>query len=122
MSYNIPNTIFFRRDNSESQENMPESRFSHDLAFYYQTRVKSSDKTDRMGFFFRVDSESSGRHTIPEGNTDISIDGDHATPIDGFISTIGKYEEIHTDRLHVAIAAAIQGVKVNLYPGSYFKK
>ncbi len=121
MTYEIPNTTFFRRDNLGSLATMPESLFCHDLAFYYQCRVSPSQKTKKLGFFFRTDNESSHAIALPRGNTDVSSEGNHMTPIDQFLAKTGIYEEIHTDRLHVAVAAAIQGVQVNLYEGSYFK-
>jgi exopolysaccharide biosynthesis predicted pyruvyltransferase EpsI len=38
-----------------------------------------------------------------------------------FIEEISKYEQINTNRLHVAIVGAMIGKRVNLYPNSYYK-
>ena len=37
------------------------------------------------------------------------------------VQTVGKFEEIHTDRLHVAIAAGLLGKRTFLYDNSYYK-
>lgn len=38
-----------------------------------------------------------------------------------FLNLINLYEEIHTDRLHVAIGAALLGKKVKIYNNGYYK-
>lgn len=74
-TYSIPNTIFFRRDNFESKENMPESYFCHDMAYYLGSiDFKEGSGT---GNFFRTDKESRGIIEIPGDNYDISAHGTH---------------------------------------------
>jgi len=72
---------------------------------------------------FRVDRESATNHR-PADNHDISLDAVKAfTPENcteiahRFISTIAGYAEVETDRLHVAIVAAMLGKQVRLYNG-----
>ena len=37
------------------------------------------------------------------------------------IGALQKYEQVNTDRLHIAIAATLLGKKVKLFPNSYYK-
>lgn len=118
-SPSIDNAIFFRRDNFESKDNLPNSIFCPDMAFYIGSI--EVDKGKGKGYFFRTDKESSNKINIPENNNDISNTGIHTTPIFDFIDAISKFEIIYTDRLHVSIAGCLMGKEVHLYPGSYFK-
>jgi len=116
---NIPNAIFFRRDNYESKENVPSSIFCHDMAFYIGSI--ESEKGNGKGYFFRKDIESLNKVNFIPQNIDISLKGNHLTPIFDFINEISKYEIIYTDRLHVAIGASLLKKEVHLFPNSYFK-
>ncbi len=118
-SYQISNTTFFCRDIFESQQNMPNAIFCHDLAFYIGRRPFHKGKG--IGFFFRTDKESAGIIKIPPNNSDLSLKGNHLSDIEPFFEDINKYAVIHTDRLHVAIAACLLNKEVHIYPGSYFK-
>lgn len=69
---------------------------------------------------FRSDCESKFKF-VPEPNSDISYNGYATKPLNEFLNTISQFEQINTDRLHVAITAVLLGKKVNLYPNSYFK-
>lgn len=117
--YDIPNVTFLRRDESESRANMPDAGFCHDLAFYIGPL--SSPAAAGTGFFFRTDRESSGKNVIPAGNSDPSCAGRQTSDISPFIREVARSAVVHTDRLHVAIAACLLGREVHLYPGSYFK-
>lgn len=118
-SYDIPNTIFTCRDKFESQEKMPGTLFCHDMAF---NLGRMSFKPGRgTGYFFRTDKESKGEITIPKNNRDISKEGNHFSEGITFFKKIANYSVIHTDRLHVAIAACLLERELHLYPGSYFK-
>ena len=94
-------------------------------------RKHSMDYVNTGGnLFFRDDSERSiDRPSLTE-NFDISnelimkqtTDAQMVTVAMGFLATLSRPKVLHTDRLHVAIAGAIQGnSKVYLYPGSYHK-
>ncbi len=116
---NFSNITYFSRDRFESLKAVPEAIFCHDMAFYLEWQ--SAGKGTGEGFFFRQDKETSGRIPIPPGNLDISAQGNHLTPVRPFFEAIDRYREVHTDRLHVAIAGCILKKEVHLYPGSYFK-
>ncbi len=118
-SPSIPNATFFCRDEYESKENMPNALFCHDMAFFIDKIEAEEGKG--TGYFFRTDKESSNNINIPESNNDISTKGDHRSHIYMFMNEIAKFNVIHTDRLHVSIAACLMGKEVHLYPGSYFK-
>lgn len=118
-SPSIPNATFFRRDQYESKDNMPNALFCHDMAFYIGSL--EAEEGQGKGYFFRTDKESSNKIEIPKLNNDISTKGDHNTPIYAFMNEISKFDIIYTDRLHVSIAACLMGKEVHLYPGSYFK-
>jgi exopolysaccharide biosynthesis predicted pyruvyltransferase EpsI len=79
---------------------------------------------------FRLDAEKTNIK-IPEPNKDVSTNfsrgqntqnKDHiAISTDNMFSYLCKFTEINTNRLHVSIAGALLGRKVNLYPNSYYK-
>ena len=118
-TYKIPNTIFTRRDDYESKINMPDTLFCHDMAFYLGNQpYKEGTGT---GYFYRTDKESKGNLKKNRSNRDISAEGNHFSEGITFFKEIAKYSEIHTDRLHVAIASCLLSRKVHFYPGSYFK-
>lgn len=95
--------------------------FCHDLSLAYDLEsdiintINISENS--IGFFFRKDSEKSSY--IHPNNS-----GDPAHICKGYkdyFYLASKYDEIHTNRLHFAIAAAIINRKVKLYSNSYFK-
>ncbi len=91
----------------------------HDCAFN-----NNFDAYKRLGAgvlnAFRDDCESVQK-SKPKDNFDISSNGYCKKPLETFLEEIAKYNEIKTDRLHVAIAATLLGKKVKLYSNSYFK-
>jgi exopolysaccharide biosynthesis predicted pyruvyltransferase EpsI len=109
----------FARDRFESLANAPAARFCHDMAFCVRPQATASGSG--TGWFLRTDGESAHRIAIPAGNYDISLDGNHLSEAGPFFDAVAKYAVIHTDRLHVAIAACLLGRELHLYPGSYFK-
>ncbi len=117
-------TIFCRELESEKfvREHAKNSEvcLSQDCAFYNVFEDKQ-EKGEGILYAFREDIESMFNNK-PSQNIDISDIGGYETkPLDEFLDTIHTYEEIHTDRLHVAITASLLGKKVRLYPNSYFK-
>lgn len=114
-----PNTHFFARDRFESQQNMPEAPFCHDMAFFLS--LTAPPPTAPVGVFMRTDAERPAYAPVPRGNVDISTKGRQSTPIDGFVRAIGRYETIYTNRLHVGICGALLGRKVHLFGNDYFK-
>lgn len=112
------NVIVYVRDKFESSQNVKGSRFCHDMAFSLD--LKGSEPTHEEGFLFRKDIESTSS-TFQDEHCDLSAQGNHTTPIDGFVEGIAMFKTIHTDRLHIAIAGSLLGRNVNLYANSYFK-
>lgn len=118
-TYSYSDTTFFCRDKFQSQENIPESIFCHDMALYLD-KIETK-KGNETGYFFRRDKESSGKISIPKENDDLSMKGDYLTKVNPFIEKLSEYLVIHTDRLHVAIAGCLLGQEIHFYPGAYFK-
>jgi exopolysaccharide biosynthesis predicted pyruvyltransferase EpsI len=78
---------------------------------------------------WREDIERSERRTQPPQH-DIantfgieSIHGPAAmlTSAEYFLRTVDQFQEIRTDRLHVAVAGALLGKRVEIYPNGYYK-
>lgn len=112
--------ILFRRDESGSKEFAPGSLFCHDMALSLG-QIASQGGGSGTGFFFRRDVEKVEGMALPPGNRDISAEGTESTSMAAFLEAIARFETIHTNRLHVSIAAAMMGRQVHLYPNSYFK-
>lgn len=90
----------------------------HDCAFYNAFDMPAGG-TGTLNAF-RSDCESV-MESLPSDNIDISYDGYATKPLIEFLNCLARFEQINTDRLHVAIASALLGKSVNLYPNSYFK-
>ena len=79
---------------------------------------------------FRLDPESTDIE-IPSDNTDLSracrcrgntwIPSAINNAAHCVFSYLSKFKEVNTNRLHVSIAGTLLGIKVNLYPNSYYK-
>ena len=91
----------------------------HDCAFYNDFKHLWRDG-DGTAYFFRKDRESHLNLNL-DNNTDISLNGWAKKPLENFLEAILQYSEVHTDRLHVAIAATLLNKKVYVYPNSYYK-
>lgn len=92
----------------------------HDLAFHADLSSWAARPHAGRGGVFRHDNEASfGR--LPEGfeNQDASH-GSHREP-EKLLDFIARFDEIHTDRCHGAISAALMGRRVFFYRNSYFK-
>jgi len=119
--YLIDNTTFFCRDQYQSQENMPNAAFCHDMAFFIGEEFTNGQKGIGKGYFFRNDPESANQIMIPTENNDISQKGNYKSDVAPFFEEINKFEIVYTDRLHVSIAACLLKKEVHLYQGAYFK-
>jgi len=115
----IANVHWFARDDGPSLQVNPRAEFCHDMAFYLKPESRGAGSG--TGWFMRTDRESLNRFPIPQDNIDLSLMGNYQKPGKVFFETLDAYAVIHTDRLHVAIAAALLGKSVFLYPGAYFK-
>lgn len=90
----------------------------NDCAFYNKFSQVSTGKGILNAF--RSDKESILK-TWPESNNDLSSNGYATKPIDELIEIIQKYEQVNTDRLHIAICSTLLGKRVKLFPNSYYK-
>jgi len=79
-------------------------------------------------YAFRGDGEAGG-HTIPRGNVDLSARYEFGvsprpiadSAVAAVLAVMRRADSLHTDRLHMAIAGALSGIRVHFYPNSYFK-
>ncbi|PJE81528.1 hypothetical protein COU58_02030 [Candidatus Pacearchaeota archaeon CG10_big_fil_rev_8_21_14_0_10_32_42] len=90
----------------------------HDCAFY-NTFPKPPYGVGILNVF-RKDKESA-LDSIPNSSSDLSYNGYATKPLEELINYLKQYEEINTDRLHIAICATLLDKKVNLFPNSYYK-
>lgn len=111
-------TRYWRRDQVESVDAMPEASFCHDMAFYLDPSPRVAKRD--TAYFFRIDVEKDD-FELPAQNVDLSSEGTHATDHNRFLDRIGEYNVIHTNRLHVGIGGALLGREVHLY-GSLTRK
>jgi exopolysaccharide biosynthesis predicted pyruvyltransferase EpsI len=99
---------------------------THDMAFH--ASVQNTPRSKGVLNAFRTDMESTDI-ILPPDNIDISIvlskwDWTKETINEvgaNFLNTIGEFETINTNRLHVAIAGMLCGCQVNFYRNSYWK-
>lgn len=91
-------------------------------------RVIATRERSSVLMAFRIDDEKTDI-AIPEGNFDISalyqlelgnpLMSQCATHM--MLKTLSAFDEVHTNRLHVAIVATLLGKKVKFFNNSYFK-
>jgi exopolysaccharide biosynthesis predicted pyruvyltransferase EpsI len=91
----------------------------HDCAFYNDLSDYPKIGSGVLNAF-RIDVESIYKD-LPSDNEDISFNGWAMKPLDDFINKILPFEEVRTDRLHVAITASLLGKRVFMYSNSYYK-
>ena len=97
-------------------------RLAHDCSFAVDVTCWIDAPVTNCGplFAFRQDAESL-YFDLPRSNRDISREGYAMASLSSLMEAISSYEQIHTDRLHLAIAGALLNREVFLYPNSYFK-
>ncbi len=115
----LPNSHFLIREEAQSRRFLPQAPLFHDMAVFLT--FPGVPPGQGVGFMFRRDSEAPADQKIPRGNVDISDRGKTDTPIDGFIAHIARFQTVHTNRLHVGIAAALLGRDCHLYANGYSK-
>lgn len=92
----------------------------------FSAPIQSRGPGDGLLRAFRGDCESAGG-VRPEGNRDLSLEfGNDWWALDNtaglrFADAIDAYEELDTDRCHVAIVGAVLGKRVTLRPVRYHK-
>ena len=110
------------RDRFESQAALPDAPFCHDMAFFLDLVGQPPSRS--AGYFFREDKEAPTEAiSVPEGarNRDLSKGGKAQDPIEGFVRAVADCAEVHTNRLHIGITAALLGRKTFLSGNDYFK-
>ena len=101
------------RDRFGSFQCAPAARFCHDLGFA-MGRLDAPQPSLKVGEFFRVDRLSSAPRA--DAAADLSSHGDERSPLQPFLDEIARYEEVHTDRVHVAIVACLMGRRCHVWP------
>lgn len=116
------NILYFARDNKTSLETIPEATFCHDMAFYLDVEVPSPATNLWRLFAYRRDREGQQFQRYFANNIDLSLLGDGTyRDVTPFFSIINNFQQVFTDRLHVAIAASMLGKKVFITGGNYSK-
>ncbi len=110
--------LLFVRDRAQSQAFLPEASFCHDTAFFLDPPQVPGSGT---GWFIRDDTESERAIRPPEHNRDVSAEGDEWSDPEIVFGAVRPFAVVVTDRLHVAIAGALTGKRVYLFPSNYFK-
>ncbi len=91
----------------------------HDLAFEVDVSAWIARTARGTLYAFRADAESMGE-PLPCGNFDVSASSGEWMA-DFFLDVIASFAVVHTDRAHVAIAAAMLGRETHVYATSYHK-
>jgi len=117
--YFTPNISFYARDKFQSQDNVPQAKFCHDMAFAAHDIMAVPGVG--AGLFFRKDAEKVKGSPIFENSIDISGQGTAWMDIHGFLERISEYSTILSNRTHVCIAGALMGKNVHMFSNSYFK-
>lgn len=102
----------------------------HDMAFQIKNLEKFNRKGNGIANCYRIDAEKTNI-VIPCDNNDISNTINHYLQLKDkninkqivteFLQYLSNFEEINTNRLHVAIGSSLLGKKVNFYGNSYWK-
>ena len=94
-------------------------RLDQDLAFHCDYRSWAANRGSGTLVCFRTDAETA-RKTLPPATIDVSRFGDKhdSWPL---LYTVSRFAEVHTDRMHVGIVAAMTGKKTFLFDNSYHK-
>ena len=115
------NVTYLRRDNGGSKNVAPRSMFCHDMAFFLDVdRLEPEPDAWRIKVF-RGDKERSPKAHSTEPSVDISMLGNSYHGVRPFFQILSRFDVIHTDRLHVAIAGSMLGKRAVLMPGNYAK-
>lgn len=122
---NLPDhvTVFCREQESYNQmrEFSKNVFMSIDMAFHFNFQPYKKNNNGTL-VCFRKDGESSlNTPSIKEADCSEDLSLGDSEDYKSFLRRIAAYENVHTDRLHVCIAAALLGKNVTLYSNSYFK-
>ena len=127
---NLPNLFFYGRDHASvelvSQLGLA-VEFAHDLAF--GCPIPASTKVEENSVLAAFRKDRIGTPNVPGLESikatvarDFSREGNHLSE-DLLMQFVSGFQTVHTDRLHVAIAATMLGRETILYPnGDQYKK
>lgn len=101
------------RDRGASLRHAPRARFCHDLGFF--PGPIDAPAGHGVGWFLRDDALSRASAAGRAPSPDLSSRGDQLSPLAPFLAEIARFEEVHTDRVHVAIAACRMGRRVHVH-------
>ncbi|HEV7919445.1 MAG TPA: glycosyltransferase [Thermoanaerobaculia bacterium] len=110
--------VFARERESFAQiGSLCDARLAHDTAFFFDYAPYAMAGSGVLRAF-RRDAEATGRAPVSSDNRDISME---LGSLDEWLWTIARHEEVHTDRAHVMIAAAMMGKRVEAHPSTTAK-
>jgi hypothetical protein len=98
-----------------SQRFSTKAKFAPDLALGYRSSLQIKPSKD-SGLFFRIDEEKT---KVPKNN--ISDPAKICKNHYEYLKRAATFRQIHTNRLHFAIAGLIKGREVTLYDNKYHK-
>ncbi|WP_223241419.1 polysaccharide pyruvyl transferase family protein [Flammeovirga sp. EKP202] len=99
---------------------------SEDMALRYESNAFTKANSKKVLKVFREGVEGISRKpcndiSVTLNNADWWRSANCKSVVDSFFNYINEYQEVHTNRLHVAIAASLLDKEVTLYDGSYYK-
>jgi GT2 family glycosyltransferase len=110
--------VFAREEESHRRiASLCEARLAHDTAFFFDFAPYAVAGSGVLQAY-RGDAEATGRSPLPAGNRDISAT---LSTLDEWLWTIARHADVHTDRAHVMIAAALMNKRVTIYPSATHK-
>lgn len=115
-------TLYVARDRTLSLQSVAGAVVCHDMAFFLQLpELFKLTNSGGTGYFMRGDSEKSSLAERMPAGVDLSMQGNHLSNVTPFFQVLESFEKIVTDRMHIAIAGAMLGKHVELFPGNYGK-
>jgi GT2 family glycosyltransferase len=110
--------VFARERESHRQiAELCDARLAHDTAFFFDFGPYTMAGSGVL-YAYRNDAEATGRSPVEPENRDISTT---LGTLDEWLWTIARHAEVHTDRAHVMIAAAMLGKRVEIHPSATHK-
>src|SRR5260221_7718729 len=111
--------VIFARERESFAQIAPicDARLAHDAAFFFDFAPYAITGSGGLKAY-RDDSEATGLAPVERDNRDISMT---LGSLDEWLWTIARHAEVHTDRAHVMIAAAMLGKRVLIHPTTTHK-
>jgi GT2 family glycosyltransferase len=111
--------VIFARERESLRQiaTLCDARLAHDTAFFFDFSPYARSGSGVLRAY-RNDAEATGHSPIEASSRDISTE---LGSLDEWLWTIARHEEVHTDRAHVMIAAALLGKRVEIHPSTTHK-